>query len=165
MKINYIETRLSQRFDESDPNRESNKNTIFADIFIDGYSLYQRLRKYDMISALGWGSQEHTVFERIDMNKNVVRVLLALLFIIIVLNISIPNDKRYLNWLLEEHQISCASAKITEDCTIQNKKLDWISRAKTNTGIYLKIKDTFKDQNGNIMVIKSLGIMNNFFRR
>lgn len=103
------------------------------------------------------------------MNKNVVRVLLALLFIIIILNITIPNDKRYLNWLLEEHQISCASAKITEDCTIrildQNNKLDWVSRAKTNTGIYLKIKDTFKDQNGNITVIKSLGIMNNFFRR
>jgi len=56
MKKNHIETKLAQRFDETDPAQD--KNTNFADIFIDGYSLYQRLKSYDMVTAFGWGGDE-----------------------------------------------------------------------------------------------------------
>lgn len=58
-KINYLETRLSSRFDEFDPQKESNKDTKFADIIIDGISLYQRLKKHDLVPALGWGCDEY----------------------------------------------------------------------------------------------------------
>ncbi|MBP1991622.1 oxidoreductase [Paenibacillus eucommiae] len=58
-KINYLETKLSSRFNEFDPNKENNKNTLFADIIIDGTSLYQKLKKYDLVPALGWGSEEY----------------------------------------------------------------------------------------------------------
>ncbi|MFC4777207.1 oxidoreductase [Paenibacillus sp. GCM10023252] len=57
-RINNIETKLSHRFNENDHERLSNKNIKFADIMIDGESLYHKLKKYDMIPALGWGSLE-----------------------------------------------------------------------------------------------------------
>ncbi|MDR0271140.1 oxidoreductase [Paenibacillus sp.] len=57
--LNYLETRPSSRYDEFDPDQDGNKNTKFADLFIDGRSLYQLLRKHDMVPSLGWGSQEH----------------------------------------------------------------------------------------------------------
>lgn len=59
MKVNYLETRLSTRYDEFDPEREGNKNTKFADIIIDGKSLYQKLKKHDLVPVLGWGSDEY----------------------------------------------------------------------------------------------------------
>lgn len=43
MNISTIETKCSSRYDEFDPEQEGNKNTKFADIIIDGTSLYQRL--------------------------------------------------------------------------------------------------------------------------
>lgn len=57
--INHLETRLATRFDESDPEQTGNKNTTFADLIIDGKSLYQRLKKYDMVPFLGWGSADN----------------------------------------------------------------------------------------------------------
>ncbi|MCU6792356.1 oxidoreductase [Paenibacillus sp. WQ 127069] len=57
--INYLETRPSRRFDESDPDQVGNKNTKFADLIIDGRSLYQMLRMHDMVPCLGWGSEEN----------------------------------------------------------------------------------------------------------
>ncbi|MBH5316518.1 oxidoreductase [Paenibacillus sp. GSMTC-2017] len=57
--INHIETRLSSRYEDLDPNQDGNKNTQFADFIIDGDSLYKRLSKYEMVPALGWGTNEH----------------------------------------------------------------------------------------------------------
>ncbi|GAB6988706.1 hypothetical protein [Paenibacillus pini] len=57
--LNYLETRPSRRYDEFDPDQDGNKNTKFADLIIDGRSLYQMLRKHDMVPSLGWGGQEH----------------------------------------------------------------------------------------------------------
>lgn len=57
--INHLETRPASRFDESDPEQKGNKNTTFADLIIDGKSLYQRLKKYDRVPSLGWGSPDH----------------------------------------------------------------------------------------------------------
>lgn len=45
MKISTIETRLSTRYEEHDPEQDGNKNTKFADIIIDGRSFYQRMKK------------------------------------------------------------------------------------------------------------------------
>ncbi|KWX74234.1 hypothetical protein SAMN05216191_10489 [Paenibacillus jilunlii] len=59
IKVSYLETRPSSRYAEHDPKQTGNKNTIFADIIIDGNSLYQKLKKYDLVPALGWGSEEH----------------------------------------------------------------------------------------------------------
>jgi len=56
--LNYLETKPSSRYEESDPNQDENKNTKFTDLLVDGKSLYQMLRKHDMVPALGWGSQE-----------------------------------------------------------------------------------------------------------
>ncbi|GAA3406905.1 oxidoreductase [Paenibacillus hodogayensis] len=58
-KINYLETKPSSRYDQFDPDQEGNKNTKFADLIIDGKSLYQMLRTYDMVPSLGWGSDEY----------------------------------------------------------------------------------------------------------
>ncbi|MEK8130436.1 oxidoreductase [Paenibacillus filicis] len=58
-KINLLETRPSLRFDEMDPDQDGNKNTKFADLIIDGRSLYQMLKKYDRVPSLGWGRVEH----------------------------------------------------------------------------------------------------------
>lgn len=44
MKISILETKLASRYDEFDPEQDGNKNTKFADIIIDGRSLYQRLK-------------------------------------------------------------------------------------------------------------------------
>lgn len=57
--INHLDTRLSSRYEETDPNQDGNKNTLFADILIDNKSLYKRLSKYDMVPALGWGTNEN----------------------------------------------------------------------------------------------------------
>ncbi len=57
--INYLQTRPSNRYDELDPDQDGNKNTKFADLIIDGTSLYQMLRKYNLIPSFGWGSEEH----------------------------------------------------------------------------------------------------------
>ncbi|KQN98975.1 hypothetical protein [Paenibacillus sp. Leaf72] len=57
--INDLQTKLSSRFDEYDPDQDGNKNTKFADIIIDGRSLYQMLKKNDMVPSLGWGSEEN----------------------------------------------------------------------------------------------------------
>lgn len=59
LHINYLSTKRSSRYDRNDPAQEGNKNTEFFDFIIDGQSLYQRLKSYDLVPALGWGSQEH----------------------------------------------------------------------------------------------------------
>lgn len=53
--INHLETRPASRYDEWDPAQHGNQNTRFADLIIDGKSLYQRLKKHDMVPSLGWG--------------------------------------------------------------------------------------------------------------
>lgn len=57
--INILHTKPSSRYDDFDPDQEGNKNTQFADLIIDGNSLYQMLRNYDMVPSLGWGSEEY----------------------------------------------------------------------------------------------------------
>lgn len=57
--INVLETQPSSRYDELDPSQDGNKNTTFADLIIDGKSLYQMLKKHDLVPALGWGSEEN----------------------------------------------------------------------------------------------------------
>ncbi|GAS80393.1 hypothetical protein PAHA3_0463 [Paenibacillus amylolyticus] len=59
MKISILETKLASRYDEFDPEQDGNKNTEFADIIIDGRSLYQRLKKHELVPCLGWGSYEY----------------------------------------------------------------------------------------------------------
>lgn len=58
-ELNYLQTRTPARYDHNDPEREGNKNTTFADLIIDGKSLYQMLKKYEMVPSLGWGSIEN----------------------------------------------------------------------------------------------------------
>ncbi|MGM0885242.1 MAG: oxidoreductase [Bacillota bacterium] len=55
--INFLEARLASRYAE-DGSKED-KITVFADIIIDSMSLYQRLKKYDLVPAFGWGNEEH----------------------------------------------------------------------------------------------------------
>lgn len=57
--INILHTKPSSRYDDFDPVQEGNKNTQFADLIINGNSLYQMLRNYDMVPSLGWGSEEY----------------------------------------------------------------------------------------------------------
>ncbi|PAF30364.1 oxidoreductase [Paenibacillus sp. 7516] len=57
--INVLETQPSSRYDELDPAQEGNKNTTFADLIIDGKSLYQMLKRHDLVPALGWGTEEN----------------------------------------------------------------------------------------------------------
>lgn len=58
-KINYLESRPSSRYDDYDPEQDGNKNMKFADLIIDGRSLYQMLKKYDLVPCLGWGSEDN----------------------------------------------------------------------------------------------------------
>ncbi|MEC0238448.1 oxidoreductase [Paenibacillus dokdonensis] len=57
--INYLQTKPSSRYDKFDTSQDGNKNTKFADLIIDGKSLYQMLKKYDLVPSLGWGSEDH----------------------------------------------------------------------------------------------------------
>ncbi len=57
--INTLQTKLSSRYDEFDPEQDGNKNRKFADLIIDGRSLYQMLKKHDMVPSLGGGSKDH----------------------------------------------------------------------------------------------------------
>ncbi|WJM11282.1 oxidoreductase [Paenibacillus sp. PK1-4R] len=59
VKISTIETKLASRYDEFDPEQDGNKNTRFADIIIDGTSLYQKLKKHELVPSLGWVSDEY----------------------------------------------------------------------------------------------------------
>lgn len=56
-KINFLETKPATRYDELDPNQDGNKNTRFADLIIDGRSIYQMFKKHDLVPSLGWGSE------------------------------------------------------------------------------------------------------------
>ncbi len=47
--INQLDTKLSSRYEELGSSQDGNKNTQFADIIVDGKSIYDRLRKYDMV--------------------------------------------------------------------------------------------------------------------
>lgn len=57
-KLNHLQTKPASRFADLDPNKEGNKNTKFADLIIDDRSLYQTLKKHDLVPSLGWGSDE-----------------------------------------------------------------------------------------------------------
>ncbi|WP_376768969.1 hypothetical protein [Paenibacillus xylanilyticus] len=57
--INVLETKPSSRYDDLDPDQDGNKNTTFADLIIDGRSLYQMLKNHDLVPSLGWGSNEN----------------------------------------------------------------------------------------------------------
>ncbi|WP_256972673.1 hypothetical protein [Saccharibacillus sp. O23] len=57
-KISHLQTKLASRFADLDPNKEENKNTKFADLIIDDRSLYQTLKKHDLVPSLGWGSDK-----------------------------------------------------------------------------------------------------------
>ncbi|WP_046213559.1 hypothetical protein [Paenibacillus wulumuqiensis] len=57
--INHLQTKPSSRYNDFDPEQEGNKNTKFADLIIDGQSLYQTLKEHDMVPVLGWGSDEY----------------------------------------------------------------------------------------------------------
>lgn len=57
--INHLQLNPTQRYDEFDPQKDENKNTEFIDFIIDGKSLYNMLKKYDMVPVLGWGGEEH----------------------------------------------------------------------------------------------------------
>lgn len=56
--INHLQTNPSSRYNDTDLEQEGNKNTKFADLIIDGSSLYQMLKMYDMVPSLGWGSED-----------------------------------------------------------------------------------------------------------
>ncbi|WP_340022750.1 oxidoreductase [Paenibacillus sp. FSL K6-1096] len=55
--INTIEAKPARRSDYHSL-EEGQKNIKFADLIIDGRSLYQRLMKHDMVPSLGWMSTE-----------------------------------------------------------------------------------------------------------
>lgn len=55
--VNFLETRLASRYGEG-VSKEAT-NTVFSDLIIDSVSLFQRLKKYDLIPAFGWGNEEH----------------------------------------------------------------------------------------------------------
>jgi len=57
--INRLQTKPSSRYTDFDPDQDGNKNTKFADLIIDGRSLYQTLKKHDLVPSLGWGSDEY----------------------------------------------------------------------------------------------------------
>ncbi|OWA33494.1 oxidoreductase [Saccharibacillus sp. O16] len=57
-KLSHLQTKPASRFADLDPNKEENKNTKFADLIIDDRSLYQMLRKHDLVPSLGWGSDK-----------------------------------------------------------------------------------------------------------
>lgn len=57
MKINRIEMKPASRSDFV-AIADGEKNTRFADLIIDGRSLFQMLKTYDMVPSLGWMSQD-----------------------------------------------------------------------------------------------------------
>lgn len=57
--FNQLQIRPTSRFNDSDLEKEGNKNTKFADLIIDGESLFYKLKKYDMVPSLGWGTEKH----------------------------------------------------------------------------------------------------------
>lgn len=57
MKMNTLEAKTSSRADFG-PVKEGEKNTKFADLIIDGRSLYQMLIRYDKVPSLDWRSDE-----------------------------------------------------------------------------------------------------------
>lgn len=75
--VNYLETRLTSRYEEDDPARIGNKNTLFADILIDGNSLYQKLKKYDLVPAFGWGSEQ---YQRLMMDYFLLKYSFELMY-------------------------------------------------------------------------------------
>ncbi|MFC4306465.1 oxidoreductase [Cohnella boryungensis] len=57
--INHLRTTPACRYADNDPAKDGNKNTEFSDCIIDDKSLYQSLKKYDLVPSLGWGSEEY----------------------------------------------------------------------------------------------------------
>jgi hypothetical protein len=56
-RMNTLETKPASRSD-FESIEEGQKNTKFADLNIDGKSLYKMLIKYNMVPSLGWMSNE-----------------------------------------------------------------------------------------------------------
>ena len=115
-----------------------------------------------MIAILGFFK------ERKDMRKKKILIGVSLIiFVGIFSNVTIPGEKKYIKWLLEEHSISCENTFILSECKliVNNQKIDRLSRNETIVGIYTTISDSFRDQDGNIIEINSLGVMNKFYNR
>ncbi|MCD1259239.1 oxidoreductase [Paenibacillus athensensis] len=56
--FNDLQFQPASRFDPLDCAQEGNKNIRFADVMIDGRSLYGMLRKHDLVPIFGWGGRE-----------------------------------------------------------------------------------------------------------
>lgn len=56
MRFHRLSTKVRQRSAIEEPDRT---NVKFVDFIIDGGSLHQRLRKYDLLPSLGWGPREY----------------------------------------------------------------------------------------------------------
>ncbi len=75
--MNKIEIKLEKRpdtrhyLDNEQLKRFENKFMHFADIIIDGNSLYQEFKQYDFISTLGWGTEEF-------QNEVIMRLMLSI---------------------------------------------------------------------------------------
>lgn len=57
--IHRIQTKRSKRYADSEVKPEGQVNPHFSDILINGISIYEMLKKHDMIPCFGWGVQEH----------------------------------------------------------------------------------------------------------
>lgn len=58
MRFHQLSTEVRQRYAIEEPDRT---NVKFVDFIIDGSSLHQRLRKYDLLPSLGWGRREYQI--------------------------------------------------------------------------------------------------------
>ncbi|WP_010243291.1 hypothetical protein [Acetivibrio cellulolyticus] len=110
-------------YDNGQFNELENKFMYFADIIIDGKSLFQEFKEYDYISTLGWGSEEF-------QNEVIMRLLLSAPPVI--------DSKRYEIYVCPLcADLGCGS--ITVDITKDNDTVIW-----KDFGLEYSYKDEIK---------------------
>lgn len=90
--------------------------------------------------------------------------ILIMIFFALILSMiaTVPSEKSYNQWLVNQYNLKCTSATVTRDCTINGQAIEWKDRAERYLFLYKKTTDEYSTNKGNL-TIDSLGIFGHYF--
>ena len=85
--------------------------------------------------------------------------------VIVFLFLTNPNESKYVNWLENNHEITCINDGLTLNCKKDNKIIEWKSRSVKDYGFFSVYKDNYEDKNGEKIEIKAIAILNAVYNK
>lgn len=98
------------------------------------------------------------------MKRYLKTITSILLFVVILLYFTCPDEEDYKLWLEKEHAISCevgGPSKIII-CKRGQDAIEWESKHVRTLPFYIQVEDTYSDANM-VYTVRTTGILNHFF--